>query len=531
VYAHIQDSHESSTISKGTYHLFIGNLIFTVAAAITSIAVGRILGPDRFGLYSIAITVPVYVYLFLQLGISSTTTRFSARYLSEGDPQRAYSFSYSISILHLGIGTLAVLILLPFTSAISTEFLHRPEMASEPIIPLALLSVIGQILFNDVSGAFVGLQKFGKAAMFQIINGLVKLILSVSLVLADYSVVGAVAGYTFGFVSAGMISLIHLVLANKRIIPNKVIESTRNGLKYAPPIYLSYILLNVISPFQFTILAYSVSNTQIGWYAAAVSVGTLISLFTYPVSTAVLPMFSKTTQGVTTQLAGTFRLSVKYAALFIVPITFAVMAFSLPLSIAIYGEAYSSAGNYLFVYVMINLLAGAGSLSDSQFLYGIGETRKALVATSTGSAVSILVSLVLVFILGVYGILVGTLLGQVISLCINLKYISIILETKAREWVFGRVFLSSAISALLVYPLSLLKFSPFMILPIGAALFIVILIPIMTVTRALCADDMTLLSAQFKDVRVLSFVLDSLSKYQIIFEHALSRNLQSGQTD
>lgn len=473
----------------------------------------------------------MYVYLFLQLGLSSTTTRFAAKYLSEGDLQRARSFSYSISIFHLGIGTLAVVLLIPFTSVISTNLLHRPELAGGLVMPLALLSVIGQILFNDVSGAFVGLQRFGKAALFQIINGLVKLVFSLSLVLAGYSIFGAVAGYTFGFVAAGVISLILLVLTNKKLLPSNIIEDTRSGLRYAPPIYLSYVLLTVISPFQLTILAYAVSNTQIGWYAAAVSVGTLISLFTYPVSTAVLPMFSKTMDGGIKQLAGAFKLSVKYSALFIVPITMAVMALSTPLSVAIYGEAYRPAGNYLLIYAMINLLAGAGSLSDSQFLYGIGETRKALVATAIGSVVSIIVSLFLVFILDVYGILIGTLLGQIISLYINLKYISVMLETRASEWVFGRVFLSSAICSLLVYPISLLKFSPFIILPVGAAIFIAILIPIMTLTRALSREDMILLLSQFKDVKVMTFILYPLSKYQTIFEDALRRKLLTEQAN
>ena len=504
----------NSPIGRGTYHLFLGNLSFTFAGAITSIVIGRILAPDRFGLYAIALIVPTYVYLALQFGLPSTATRFSAKYLSEGDEKRAISFSYAILAVHLGVGLLAFALLIPFTSEISIYVLHRPELSNGLVIPVALLSIVGLILFNDGSGAFLGLHRFRETASFQVVNGFSKLAISVLLVVLGFSVFGAVVGYTLGFLVSGTISLIMLVVMNGSLVPRNVRESVATSFGYAPPIYFSSIVFGIIAPFQSTILAYQVSNTEIGWYTAAASIATLISLFTYPISNAVFPLFSKTMEGGTKQLALAFKLSVKYAALLVIPLTMFVMAFAAPLSIAIYGRAYASAGNYLLLYAVVNLLAGAGSLSDGPFLYGVGETRKAFVATAVGSATSIGASLLLVFYLGVYGIIVGTILGQGISLYISLRYISDILGAKPSAWFFGRVYVASALSAVIIYPISSFIPNPYLSVPLGALIFLLVLIPIMTVMKALTEDDLDGLRAQLRDVRVMSSLLRLISRYQ-----------------
>jgi stage V sporulation protein B len=505
------------TITRGTYDLFLGNLISTLILALTSIIVGRLLAPSGFGLYTIALIVPSYVYLLLQFGVSSTITRYSAKYLSEGNEKKATSFSYTISLIHLAIGILVIGVLFPFTQIISTDLLHRPELSTGLIIPIALLSVLGQLLFYNASGAFAGLHRFDKNAIFQIINASAKLVLSISLVLAGYEAFGAIVGFTFSYIIAGAIALFLFGFMNKSFFPADIRESVKTTLKYSPPIYISAILVSVISPIQTTILAYVVSNTQIGWYAAAVNIGTLISLFTYPVTTAAFPLFSRTTFGGTNQLSEIFKLSVKYAALFIVPVTCIVMVLAVPLATAIYGRAYQFAGNYFLPLATVNLLAGAGSLSDTQFLYGIGETRKALLATAIGAAVSIALSAVLAFYVGVFGIIIGTVLGQAVSLCFNLRYISNILKVNPRTWFFSRIYISSAISALIVYPLSLLNLNPYLTVVVGAAIFLLILIPVMSLTKALPKGDFRALQDQFNEVRPMKLLLEIIGRYRNIF--------------
>lgn len=508
---------EKSTISKGTYELFLGNLVSTIVLAITSIVVGRLLGPNKFGLYAIALIVPSYGYLALRLGTTSAITHYAAKYLSEGNGKRAISVSYTISIFHFALGLLVVGLLIPFTGVISTDLLHRTELSSGLIIPIALLGVVGQILFNNGTGAFVGIHSFRKSAILQIINSVAKLGLSVFLILLGYSVLGAIAGFTFGFVTAGVICLLLLISMNKSAIPRNIREDIGLTANYAWPVFLSILVNGIVSPLQNTILAYTVSNAEIGWYSAGVNIVSLIALFTYPITTVLLPLFSRTITGGTKQLAETYELSVKYTALFVTPVTMVVIAFSTPLATAIYGHAFSFSGNYLFVLAVVSLLAGLGNLSWSTFLYGVAETRKAFIATVAGSVTSIIVSIILVFNVGIYGIIIGTILGTIVSLALGSRFVSQVLGTKLQTWFVWRIYLSSALCAIIVYPISRFILNPYVVVLGGVSLFLVILVPIMTWVKALTEEDFTFLQVQFKEVKLMRTLLAILSKYQSLF--------------
>ena len=170
-------------------------------------------------------------------------------------------------------------------------------------------------MFYNHTAAFVGIHAFGKSAVFQVIMSVAKLGLSVFLVLIGYSVLGAVAGFTFGFVVSGIISLVLLIAMNKSAIPTNIRQDVAMSADYAWPIFLSILFSGIVSPLQTTILALTVSNTEIGWYSAAVNIVALITLFTYPVTTVLLPLFSKTVEGGTRELAGTYKLHCKVTLL------------------------------------------------------------------------------------------------------------------------------------------------------------------------------------------------------------------------
>ncbi|MDG6999677.1 MAG: oligosaccharide flippase family protein [Nitrososphaerota archaeon] len=390
-----QDAKESS-ISKGAYYLFVGNFVSTFVLASSSIIIGRLLGPDTYGLYTIALIIPSYGYLFLRLGLPSTLTRYTAKYVSEGDEKKAVSFSYTINLLHFVLGLLCVSVLFPFSNILSRTLFHRSELSSGLIMPIASVSVVGQILFNNGSSSFVGLGSFRRSAIVQVVRAAASLVVAVTLLLLGYSLLGAIIGYTSSFVVAGLISLFLLILLNNGFLPSNVKESVKTSIGYSPAIYLSSVLLFIIVPVQNSILAYAVTNNEIGLYVAAVNIASLIALFVYPIQTAVLPLFSKTMNRGITELSNTFRMSIKYAALLVTPVAVFVITFSRPLVISIFGEPYQLGSSYLMAFAVASLLIGVGGASADPFLYGIGETRKVLIANATGSATSILLSAALV---------------------------------------------------------------------------------------------------------------------------------------
>src|SRR5579875_2088663 len=502
-----------ASISKGTYDLFIGNLVSTVVLAIASIIIGRLLGPDGYGLYTVVLVVPAYGYLFLQWGVSSTITRYAAKYTSEGNEKKAVAFSYTILVLHGAASIALFALIIQFTNSIS-NLLHRPELSGGIIIQVALLAVVGQVLFNNANAAFVGFHSFGKAAILQIINAAARLAISVVFILVGYAVLGAVAGYTIGLITAGVVSFFLLVSENMSFIPRNIEEYVRTTISYAPPVFFSNVVLSAITPLQYTILVYVVSNREIGWYSAASNIAALVTLFTYPLSTALFPLFSKTVNGGTSSLGQAFKQSVKYSALFIIPITVLIMSLATPLVSAIYGNAYQFAGNYRVYLAGLNLLAGVGHVSCGPFLNGVGETRKAFLAAALSTIVSIAASVVLVAYTGVFGVIIGTALGQTVALVISLGFVYDLVKERLHGRSLLRIYFGSGVSAAVIYPLSLLNLNPFVTLFVGTILFILILIPILGWTKALTTNDLIELRGLFDEVKIVRYLFILVGRYR-----------------
>src|SRR5439155_800904 len=128
------------------YHLFLGNTIAIVLTGISSIAVARLLGPEEYGLYGLALIAPGYLYSVIQLNTSAAAVRYSAKYKSEGSEENAVSFAYSTVLFQLVLALAAFLISIPLSRLIANDLLKRPELTN--LIPISAASVVGVAMLN-----------------------------------------------------------------------------------------------------------------------------------------------------------------------------------------------------------------------------------------------------------------------------------------------------------------------------------------------------------------------------------------------
>jgi stage V sporulation protein B len=61
--------------ARGTLILFVGNLVSTSIATVAIIIFARLLGPNGYGVYTLAFVVPSILQLFVGLGIGTAVTR------------------------------------------------------------------------------------------------------------------------------------------------------------------------------------------------------------------------------------------------------------------------------------------------------------------------------------------------------------------------------------------------------------------------------------------------------------------------
>ncbi|HVP24246.1 MAG TPA: oligosaccharide flippase family protein [Conexivisphaerales archaeon] len=490
----MKESEEGTTVTKGMYHLFLGNTTATFLMAVTAILVTRLLGPEKYGLYVIAILPTSYLIVIAGLGISGAVTRFTAKYIGEGRVDDAKSFLLSMTTLQGLVAIALALLAIPMSGMIA-RFLSRPELA--PLIPLVTLGFVGQSLYNVVTSGYQGLGRMDRSATLQVLLAVLKLALSAGLVLAGYAVTGALVGYSFSYAVAGLVGVAAVVALTRRFPLGRLRDDVKVALPYSLPLYLATLLGGFIGPIQGTLLAYFTTNRNIGGYGAANNISTFISLVAYPISTALFPLFSRLSDD--RQLLGkTYRNSVKFSTLFVVPVTLVLMALSIPVSQAIYGSAYTFSAIYLFLGVSPNLFVGFGNLSQGPLLNGLGKTRKVLLATIVGSAVSLGSSVALVAPFGVIGIIAAGMAGSAAALVASWVMVSKELGDNARLSEVARIYVAAAVAAIAVVPISWLSLHPIVVTLLGCVAYLILFVPLLAVTKSLTDEDLAVLQTYFK---------------------------------
>ncbi len=492
------------------YHLFLGSTLSLIITAISSILVARLLGPQDYGLYGLALVAPGYFYSVIHFNTSTSTVRYAAKYSEEGDRDKAVSFAYSALLFQFLAALAAFLISLPLSGIIATDLLKRPELQS--YIPVATASILGLALMNVSQGSFQCLGNMRKSAMIDVARALTRLVVSVGLILLGLSVLGAVIGYTACYIVAGVLGLSFVMYSRRKIVPSGFFSVIVTSLRYSLPLYAGTALSMVISPYADTLLANFTANQQMGGYFAASNLGNMVAVVAGPISTALFPLFSRLAKG-SDKLSEAYSTSVKYSTLFIVPVTFAVMILATPIVSVVYGNGYKFSGVYLAALVAPSLLVGFGGISQTALLNGIGETRKSMLSGVANILAYIASATLFVPFLSVYGIALSSAIGSAAGLIVATRMVKGILGRGIMVRSVARIYLASAVASGLVYPLLLLNTEPLVTFIAGALLFVAACVPLLGATRSLTAKELSTLEAYSKNVGWMSFPMILLLRY------------------
>lgn len=505
---------EADSPARGAYHLFIGNFTFTVLVAISSFIIARLLGPAGYGLYSLALVLPTYLYTILQLGISSSATYYAAKYRAEGNLERAHEFIYSVTLFQFILALVAVAALMPLSSLITAKLLDRPVL--DTIVPIALLTVLGHVTYYTSTAGLQGLSRMDRSAGLQVLLAIVRLVSSAGLILVGFGVLGAVLGNLLGFAVSGGLGVIIIMMVHGKVVPRRMLSDAKQSLAYGTPIYVASLIGGLIPPFQSTLLANFVSNTVIGWYNGATNLSTLVTVFSYPISTVLFPLFTSYA-GDKKRLLDVYRLTARYSTMIIVPITFFIISLATVVAPAALGHFYPGTGPYLRIIVVIYLFTGLGIIAQSPVLNSIRRRKAWMLTSLLGSAMTAVISAAFIRELGVYSVLLGSLFGSVTANLILWFFIGKILGGNIEFRTLWKIYLASAISAILVYPLVYLPLHPIIVSVLGLVLYLALLIPLFVYTKAVSPDDVQRLDGYFKKIKLIYLFFEIIRKYYEVF--------------
>ena len=500
--------------ARGGFSLFLGVSLSTVISAVAVFLVATLLTEDEYGLYTIAFIPPALFGLFRDWGINSAMIKYLAQYKSEDKTNEMRNVLASGLLFESALGILLSIISFSLAGFLATNVFNRPEI--KIMIEIASVIILTNSLAIASQSTFIGFERMEFHSLTLICQSCLKAVLAPLLVLLGYGTLGAVLGQVMSVLITSTLAIVifYLVFYRKIHLPKNdgpnLSRTLRTMLRYGLPLSVSTILSGFLAQFYNFLMVIYCSNSIIGNYSIALNFSVLITFFTTPIATVLFPAFSKlNAEKEKETLRTVFQSSVKYAALFTIPATTAIIVLSEPLVFTLFGQKYSHAPLFLTLYAVNFLYTGLGSLSLGNFLNGQGKTKFTLKLTLLTISIGLPLSTILIPKFGITGLIATTLVAGIPSLVTGIWWIKKHFAVTV-DWTSStKIFLASATAAAITHIiLSQLSLHHWTKLIIGGTIFLITYLTTTPLVRAVNQTDIKNLREILSDLGPLSYIFN-----------------------
>jgi O-antigen/teichoic acid export membrane protein len=502
------------TSATGSLQLFIGIAVSTIIMAIGTIILARLMTPEEYGLYTVALIPSYMIILFRDWGVNSAITKYTATLRAKNKQEDTREIIKAGILFETTTGIALSVVSILLSSLIATTIFNRPESAS--LIAITSITILAGALQTASQSSFIGFERMELNSLTIIGQAIVKSVTSPLLVFIGYSALGAVLGYTASTTTAAIIGLAALYLTifkNPKIKnPEKTSlpETLKKMLHYGVPLSISSILGGFLGQFYAFLMAIYCTNTLIGNYQIAAQFAILLTFVTTPISTVLFPAFSKISPQNEHELLQTvFTSSIKYTTILLVPATMAMMVLSKPMISTLFGEKWTYAPFFLTLYVINNLFTIFGSLSLGSLLAGAGETKTLMKLSLITLIIGIPTAFILIPTNGIVGLILTSLIAGIPSMFIGLYWIWKRYKAKADLKSSTKILAASAIATATTYLiLNFVASADWIELASGGATFLATYLITAPLIGAINTSDIKNLKTMFSGLRIISKLLN-----------------------
>ncbi|RLI81429.1 hypothetical protein DRP07_07380 [Archaeoglobales archaeon] len=247
-------------VARNALYNFSALLVGNISGLFLAIILARILKPENFGIYSLALSIAMLAIAFSNLGIDGAVVRYTAFYIGRGDLKKVrghlhYFFKIKF-VLALTVAAILILSSKELASFFRDERLAIPFMITGGIVFFASLA-------NFFNSFFIGLQEFRYYFLKQTIYELCRWIFGLPLALV-FLAVGILVGYSISYFIAFLFLLFVALSKYKKLVKGERGEPDRASRKF-----MGFMTLASISG----ILYMYVDSVMIGYFLGAIEVG------------------------------------------------------------------------------------------------------------------------------------------------------------------------------------------------------------------------------------------------------------------
>jgi O-antigen/teichoic acid export membrane protein len=512
---------------KGSFYLFVGGTLSTLITAITSILIGRLLGPDGYGLYSLSITPASLLIIATGFGINFGLVKYVSEFDRRGDASVVRRIVYVGLSFQVFVSIILSIFLYVFSDFFSIYLINRPDASF--LIQISSIYILGFALFGSISQVFVGLGRMENSSIIAMVQSITKFIVCISLILLGYRVAGAVFGHSVSYLVGALVGGVILYILFRRYVSgvdvfdggfDSRISTIYRLVSFGFPVYVGSVIITLLGVFRNYLLAIFMSNIDIGNFSAAVNLSAAIAIFVNPIAITLFQAFSRLDKdreiGVIRDL---FRYAVKYSTLVILPITLFLIIMSRDVIFVLYGGSFIDAPLYLILASLPYVFIGLGYVIIGSFLNGLGDTR----IVFRMSIIIFILSLPLypLFILfwGILGLLVAIFIASISALFYGLYYSMRRYDVSVDYRSILRIYFSTVLSAATIFFVRSIYVFPRSIynIIVYGLVYLLIYLVLLPITDSINLRDLDMLESSFREVKFVGWIIGLL----ILFERIL----------
>ncbi|QLJ52176.1 MAG: hypothetical protein Sv326_0001 [Candidatus Fermentimicrarchaeum limneticum] len=399
-----------TSVSKGTFYLLVAQVIFLAAGYATHIALGRIMGPELYGVWGVVLGLMSIVTLIPTAGIPIAVSKFIS-----SDEKRAGSILKESLKIQLALCTIIFLIYFSSAGLIANAFSDERFIL---YVRLTSVSIFLVGISSVYSGYLNGVRYFGKQSLVSIAHSLTKLT-AILLVVVGLGVLGAIFGYLLSYLASLL-----LVLWFSRLVRGDGKFEWRKILYFSMPVVAYSVFSNLLPNIDILMIKSLLRNdTLVGYYNSASTIGKLFYFLVGTLFATLIPAISasmaagnqkKTIKYVTN--------SIRYSLMLLLPISFVVSATASDLVSFVYSSAFAPAGEPLSIFIFgISFFTLLGGLAN--MLIAAGKPKRCMLILGLVCLLSLVLNFLLIPLMGIRGAALASTVSTFVGVVVASYYV------------------------------------------------------------------------------------------------------------
>jgi O-antigen/teichoic acid export membrane protein len=424
---------------------FAANVVVKASTSILFILIGRQLGPTDSGVFSLGTTYFTIVFGLSALGLHELLVR-------EVAPRRQESTHYLANYLALRlVSSLLVYLLL----IVALRFLLPYNAETEQVILILSLAAIPEAVFSICAALFEAHERLAVPTLGAIVNSAIKII----------------GGFWLLRSGAGVVEIAWLMviasLASLFVFPPAIVALLRGQartarrsldvrfglaqLRQTPGFFAIHLFSLLDYQTDAFLISIFLTETDLGYYSAALTITLAISLMSFAVRAAIYPVMARYARTDPDKLALLYEKANQYLIALSLPIAAAVCLLSGPIITLIFGEDFTPAvpalqvSVWAAVFLLVNVPSARLLLIDNRQQAAAG-------LTGVSMTTNIIANLILIPTLGIVGAALARVLASaVFFLSIHLYVQANILRSRFLP-LLPRPILATALMVAAMWP-------------------------------------------------------------------------------